>query len=149
MKSVALRRSRTAVALASSSLLALVCASSAHAHNYDIYHWDVLPQPGSNAPGPTERDPVYGSYQYTIVDENHSNRRFKWTVDTAHSTAVSYNLCIDWGYFEKVNLAAHQTTAGYFGHNSNWDWEFGDCTVVRGYTYFSSSLFNRNASIWL
>lgn len=117
----------------------------ASADNFDIYHWDVLPHPGSNAPNPTSS----ATGGYYIGDYNHSARRFKWTVDTAHSSRVSYNLCADWGYFEATDVGAHETTARYFGHTSSWNWDYGDCVVVRGYTNFSSPMYNRNAQAWL
>jgi hypothetical protein len=118
----------------------LSASTSAHAYGFTITHWDVLPYPGiNNAPG-----------SFYVDTANEWERRFKWTVDTAHSTRVSYNMCTDYGYFDSVDIAAHDFGTGrYFSTNYNTIWYAQQCAVIRGYTFGGSTLFNGDGEVLL
>lgn len=71
---------------------------------------------------------TYGNYNSSGRGEGVN---YRWTVDTAHSTRVSMNLCSNYGVYSSVDIDAHiqsYKVVGYFGANQ--------CLALRGRSLF-------------
>jgi hypothetical protein len=122
------RRGRTCVATLAVGLLSLLLPAIARAEVDYVYHWDLYEQV-TNAPlgqRTTYNDP--------------SDRQYRWDVDTAHTTRVSYNYCYDYSWFEVVEIPAHSQAWHTFTFDVNPP---GDCVVLRGRSLLGTQ-YNRN-----
>lgn len=125
-----------ALTLLGSAAIALgMGAGSAQAgNNYTIFHWDVLTVHSTFSGGP-----------YVLSTD--LGRRYRWYVDTAHSTRVTYNYQWDYSIFEAVDIAAHSQSWHNFTRSSGgigapgYD---GFPVKVRGSVLCCGTLYDRN-----
>lgn len=121
-----------AAAVATIALSAGFATNAQAGNNYTIYHWDVLVV-HSNAPsGP-------------FVLSTDLGRRYRWYVDTAHSTRVTYNYQFDYAFFEAVDISAHSESWHSFTRDGIGKAGFeGFPVVLRGSVLCCGTLYNRN-----
>lgn len=110
--------------------------SGASAAWSDIYHWDLHTTVTTYPAG----SPAYRYY----VDEPRA--RYRWTVDTPHSTRVSINFFLDYSQYEAVDIPAHSYASYNFG-DQDYDWYMFQDMVLRGRSLYGSQ-YNRNGQLW-
>jgi hypothetical protein len=72
-------------------------------------------------------------------------RRFRWYVDTAHSTRVTYNYQWDYSIFEAVDISAHSQSWHYFTRSGiGGSGYHGFPVKLRGSVLCCGTLYNRN-----
>lgn len=110
----------------------LLPSTASAGNNYTIYHWDV-PTVHSTYPG--------GPF----VLSTDLGRRFRWYVDTAHSTRVTYNYQWDYSIFEAVDISAHSQSWHYFTRSGiGGSGYHGFPVKLRGSVLCCGTLYNRN-----
>lgn len=103
--------------------------------SHTVYHWDVR-----------EYTTTYGGggNQYLAWTER---AKYRWTVDTAHSTRLSINYYRDYGLYEAVDIVAHDKNWHQFSYSDNWF--IGNAMVLRGRTLYPTVLYNRNGTLYI
>jgi hypothetical protein len=126
------RRAVALIGLVTTLALALGLAmtpTATAANSYTIYHFDLYTTTTTYPGGP-----------YTHSDCTYCEK-FRWSVDTPHSTRVSINWCTDYSFFDSADISAHNQNWHTFTNDIGW-FE-GDCLRFRGRSLYSTQ-YNRN-----
>lgn len=77
----------------------------------------------------TENVSTYGNYRTINLQQ-----RYRWGVDTAHSTRVSLNLCSNYNNYTSMDIPAHSQSYQYFPSL----WSSNTCVALRGRSLYGT-----------